>query len=1072
MIKKLTITFLIGFTFVCAAPYAALGQDNAATSSPRQARNTLIVLGQTQSQAHNHAQPTRQNRQSNTFWGRTKELFGIGEDPEAATQNQHQATNNHVQNAQNHNPQASNHQPNNQQSNAYAAPAHNTQSPQVHQGYPSQPSIARNPNAGQNLTSRPSPAMGGNRIAAASPTAPTRSGAVVNNTTPAVNNANAANPTEDRLRQLRGSIFERNPQNERRTGRGTMLIELAEEPEFDTQEDSIAALDMDSPVIGFSTSRKNDTAKSSVSKYVNEPKDSGSAASNMRKLGVISSQRPPIAKKAEETVGLPAKIEVPPVETETNALARKDKEIVVPEARTPRTSTERTLVPRSEYESEAEEATGETVATDPEPSAVETSESPESGEETDFPPEIDVNTLEKVQEENVPPKRTLVEERPAPREAELPRVAIVEVEVIEPSRNVVGQESSYAFKVINRGGVPAEHIELNLELPVWAEIQAPEYNVGSTNTIEKNEETTLLQWSLDRLDIGEEQVLHVHLIPRERKPLSIVWEYHFKQPVAQTVLEVLEPKIELSMDAPKKVLWGTTEVFSLRIQNTGNGDAEDLQITLISSDEPEKAESKPLGTIPAGEEKVLNIEFFAKHDETLKITTKIDGPYGIHAEHTQEIDILRAKLETRIEASEMQFVGNENEYRIIVQNQGSAPAENVEIKATLPAGAKYVSNEGNGEIASAHSNQVIWKIETIPAGEEFVCVLACELRRDGMNKLDLIARDATGLSSTTSAQTMVESIANLAMKIQNPNDPVEVGKLAVHSIRITNRGSKPAENVDIIAAFSEGVIPEKVEGGKATIFNDPHDDRSGQVYFETIPRIGARQAVELKIYAKSVVPGNQKIRVEMICDATDTHLINEDAMRYYSSNKGVQTMQRTVKNTEAAKSNGNEKTPERLALGNSNIPSRSNPFRKESEPKSVPTPIEKPILPVPEKEKTEKAPAPPVSVPLPVKSEAAAEEPELNLPPLDDLDFFSFDEPDLNLDTPATSASGVEKKEVDVTKITPVKNEAVKNESESRETILKNVRKLKPDTPRNNISSTLKLSEKITPLKSSPAPTK
>ena len=469
-------------------------------------------------------------------------------------------------------------------------------------------------------------------------------------------------------------------------------------------------------------------------------------------------------------------------------------------------------------------------------------------------------------------------------------VAMLDVEMTGPQKKpIVGQELPYQFTLTNLGGAAAEHVMLLVELPVWAEIQSFDLKVGATSIESKDDDTNLVNWSIDRLDPGESQQLVIHLIPRQRKVFTMNWNHKFKPPVSQMVVDVLEPRIEMSLEGPLEMQWGTEAEFRLRIQNTGNGDAEDVYLTLLqlaSENELGEPESKPLGTLKAGEEKILTIDAFALQQEKFDIFVQASSPFGLQAEARRMVKILRPKLTAFVEAPEMQFVDNPSEYRILVQNTGTTPAQNVEIKATIPSSVKYVSHQGNGRVVPSLQNQVIWTVDSIPVGEEFVCSFIGEMKRTGTSQVNISATEKTGLNATAVATTYVEAIADLVLKLENPQRPIEVGKAAYHTITVTNRGSKPAENVEVIAAFAEGVTPIDVEGGKAKINKDPLGKTGGQVFFDKIPVINPKQSVVLKIKAQSNVPGNKRVRAEMVCTGIDIHSIQEESTRYYSNVRG------------------------------------------------------------------------------------------------------------------------------------------------------------------------------------------
>ena len=871
-----------------------------------------VVFGQQQQQPSG-AQQQNQPRPA-TFQDRVKSLFGIGEPIPAQNQQNQQRSASQQANGQQQQ-HVHNHGPVNGGQQAQAATNHNHNSNQsaVAQRPSTNPantaSVANPGNNTANARTQNS-AIAGNSNSGASRVPPvSRATTFSSSATETVRIASSAPPTEpeestvNRLNRIRGSIFEKTAES-----REQMLKrkEATLVTKNDTSESSGSERVASSSSMGISSTRKTYVAdvdgEAENGELNEEPTVKAPKVSGSPKIALPKNVPAPSERKSKmgvvETIVAPEKDSEKPREEKIAATSKRKPAV-----------KERVEVIAEPEDDELEEI----VMDEQEEQIVISTDTDDLDEEIEeTAPETKESTKSKIAESpvrerlettprrvasrivNAPTEKESVEEISAEvssaettKQNVISDAAILEVEMNGPKKRIIGQESPYQFTITNRGGAVAEQVVLAVELPIWAEIQSFDPKVGATSVEEKNPETNLVLWTIDRLEASESQQLVLHLIPRQRKTLTMSWDYNFKQPVAQMSVDVLEPKLDMSLEGPFEMMWGTEEEFRLRIQNTGNGDAEDIHLTLLASEsEPGESETVPMGTLKAGQEKILTVSAFAKQQEKLEISVQATAPFGLQAEAKRTVKILRPKLTTIVEAPEMQFVGNQSEYRIVVQNTGTASAQNVEIKALIPSNAKYISHQGNGRVLPSLQNQVLWTVDTIPVGEEFACSVVCEMKKEGSCQVDVSATEKTGLNATAVAQTQVDAIADLALRIENPQGPIEVGKIAYHTITVTNRGSKPAENVEVIAAFADGVSPVGVEGGKATINENSLGETGGQVFFDKIPVVGPRQSIVLKIKAKSDVSGKQKIRVEMNCPATDTHLIHEESTHYYSKVKG------------------------------------------------------------------------------------------------------------------------------------------------------------------------------------------
>lgn len=454
---------------------------------------------------------------------------------------------------------------------------------------------------------------------------------------------------------------------------------------------------------------------------------------------------------------------------------------------------------------------------------------------------------------------------------------LIEVETEGSSRVVVGQESTYRVRVRNRGGAAAEQVTLTVEVPNWIEILPPDVSTGTTSIVPKGEkqESRDFVWKISRVDAMAEEQLVLHLVPQERKTVDLRIRYDFYRPSAIQTMVVQEPVLEMDLQGPDEVLWGTKVGYKLLVRNTGNGDAEKVKLELLQTGSDMK--SCDLSVLKAGEEQIIDVDVWTGKQEHIDINILATGAYDLTEKVFKRVVVLRPKVTVQVESAEMQFVDSPAEFSITVQNEGTAPASNVELTAAIPLGARYVSNTGGGQ--ATPQNQVVWSIPAIPVGEKFSATVVCEPKREGVCKLDASISDKNGLIASCSGAFNAEAIADLKMQVENPTGPIEVGQEAVFTINVSNRGTKTAEDVEVIAAFARGLDPFAIEGGNGTM-ND------GQVVFDKIPSISAGQTVTLKVKGKADKPGNHRMRTEVICPGVNTHLIFEQATYFYQKSKG------------------------------------------------------------------------------------------------------------------------------------------------------------------------------------------
>jgi uncharacterized repeat protein (TIGR01451 family) len=457
----------------------------------------------------------------------------------------------------------------------------------------------------------------------------------------------------------------------------------------------------------------------------------------------------------------------------------------------------------------------------------------------------------------------------------------LEVETEGDPRAIVGQEALYRIRITNRGGSSAEQIVLTVEIPSWLEIAQPEISAGTTSVIprEGNKEIRDFVWKVSRVEAQAEELLVLHLIPQQRKSVDLRINYDFFKPATVAKIVVQEPILEMELQGPDEVLWGTNVGYKLLVRNSGNGDAENVKLELLQTGSDMKSCELPV--LKAGEEQVIDVEVWTGKQEHIDINIQATGQYDIAAKVNKRVNVLRPNIVMAVDSPTVQFVGSPAEFQIKVQNIGNAAARDIVLSAAIPLGAKFISSTAGGELTS--ENQIVWKIDSILVGDVFSASVICEPKREGTCKLETSIGDKSGELASCAGSFEAEAIVELKLEVENPQGPVEVGQEAVYTLNVVNRGTKAAENVEIKAAFGGGLEPYGVEGGNASLMSD------GQVFFDKIPTITSGQSILLKVKAKAEKPGNHRIRTEVLCAAANVHLVNENTTYFYQKQRGKST---------------------------------------------------------------------------------------------------------------------------------------------------------------------------------------
>ena len=450
---------------------------------------------------------------------------------------------------------------------------------------------------------------------------------------------------------------------------------------------------------------------------------------------------------------------------------------------------------------------------------------------------------------------------------------VLSVETHGPRKITVGKESAYEVKIINSGDVAAEDLIVFVNLPDWAEVIGTDASAGSTQIGPSSQISPPFQWKVGRLEAKSLEKMSLRIVPRQSRPFDLAVRWESKPTTSQTLIEVQEPKLEMHLDGPREVFYGKKETYRLKMINTGTGNAEGVAVKFVPVGAGDNVQANyELGLLPAGEDKVIEVELTARQSGMLEIQVEAKGDAGIHAELTEKVHVRRAGLEIGVEGPKLQFVGTTATYVVRLGNPGNAPAKNINFTATLPAGLKYLGGIDGARADSG--NKLHWTAESANPESVQTFAIKCVPNTTGVSRVEVAASAEDDLIASAFALTQIESAANLALEVKDPGGPVPVGEETAYEIRVRNRGTKDAEGVEVICYFSRGIEPIGADGGANRI-------GPGQVVFMPITTLAPGAETVLKIRARAETPGNHIFRAEMHCKALGSRLVSEEATLYY-----------------------------------------------------------------------------------------------------------------------------------------------------------------------------------------------
>ena len=450
----------------------------------------------------------------------------------------------------------------------------------------------------------------------------------------------------------------------------------------------------------------------------------------------------------------------------------------------------------------------------------------------------------------------------------------ISINIAGPNAMVVGQETVYELVAKNQGNSNLNGLIVRLSLPNSVAIGNSVATSGTTQPDREDGDNAIL-WEVETIAAGQTQTLKL--------PLKTTSPEHFAMNVEWTALpqsqslqvKVNEPKLDLALEGPAEAEYGVPLKYRLRIKNPGNAVAKMVEVRLAA--ESFGSNQSVVGDIAPGAERIIDVELLFEQGGVIPIqATATSSVSQVHSQSQIEVRVRQAKLVAKWEGSSSYYQGSVGDYRLILTNEGDAAINQAKCSVSLPKGADPIALPP-GSVRRGDSVQ--WDVKKLMSGESVTVPWRFTFSELGQAELVLQAESKNSGSVIAKHSVTVDAVEDLKLAVVPPVAPAPVDQQVPYEIEIHNRGTKAAKNVSVLAQFSEGVEPVKVEGHSGQIV-------PGQVVFESIPSIGPNERITLKVYAQANSAGIHRFRAEVKGASGEADLVQEGSTRYMAS--GVQ----------------------------------------------------------------------------------------------------------------------------------------------------------------------------------------
>jgi len=446
----------------------------------------------------------------------------------------------------------------------------------------------------------------------------------------------------------------------------------------------------------------------------------------------------------------------------------------------------------------------------------------------------------------------------------------IQLDKTMPKEVELNQPFDYSIKVTNLTNMVLTDVVITENLP-------DNFTFTSANpTAQKNANN--LRWEIYSLEPKASRQIIISGIAIDTGRLK-----HYTTALAGAVpactsVEVVQPKLELTMTVASKVLSCDPIPVIFEVSNSGTGTIEGVKIVDTLPDGLKAADgSKELvfdaGTLTTGQSRQFLANLKAGKAGRYVNRAVASSATGLKASSAAAtITVGQPLLAISRTGTERLYLGRTATYEITVTNKGDLPAKNTVIEELIPVGVTSVQASAEGRLSGS---SLIWELGTLAPNASKIVSVSCMPTKEGPLTHTATATAYCAEAVTATAKTSVTGIPGVLLEVVDIEDPVNIGSLVTYVITVTNQGSAHSTNIRIICVLEDNIQYVSSAG------TSPGSVEGSTIRFAPLGILPPKAEATWRVVGTAVKPGDVRFKVTMNTDQLTRPVEETEATHLY-----------------------------------------------------------------------------------------------------------------------------------------------------------------------------------------------